>query len=120
MSCIVCRDLPLIDRLSFPQKEEAHKLWGEPKSLTDLSALFSRFCLGDLAALPWSDSEPASETSVIANQLAKLNELGFFTINSQPAVDGCSSQDRVHGWGPAHGYVYQKACSHRVSLRAAF
>ncbi|KAH8103992.1 methylenetetrahydrofolate reduct [Cristinia sonorae] len=90
-------------------KEEAHQLWGYPTSLADLSALFSRFCLGQIPALPWSDTAPASETSVISNQLAKLNELGFLTINSQPAVDGCKSEDRVHGWGPAHGYVYQKA-----------
>lgn len=70
--------------------------------------MFSQFCLGKLAALPWSDQPPSSETTVIASQLAKLNELGFLTINSQPAVDGARSDDRVHGWGPANGYVYQK------------
>jgi methylenetetrahydrofolate reductase (NADPH) len=45
---------------------------------------------------------------VITDQLAKMNELGYLTINSQPAVDGVPSDDRVHGWGPAGGYVYQK------------
>ncbi|CAD6959406.1 unnamed protein product [Tilletia caries] len=34
---------------------------------------------------------------------------GFLTINSQPAVDGAPSDDKVHGWGPSNGYVYQKA-----------
>lgn len=37
-----------------------------------------------------------------------MNELGYLTINSQPAVDGARSDDKVHGWGPAGGYVYQK------------
>ncbi|KAH9919945.1 methylenetetrahydrofolate reduct [Amylocystis lapponica] len=90
-------------------KEEAHKLWGHPVSAAELGSLFRKFCLGQLPALPWSDQAPSSETTVIATQLAKLNELGFFTINSQPAVDGARSDDRIHGWGPANGYVYQKA-----------
>ncbi|GBE86652.1 methylenetetrahydrofolate reductase-domain-containing protein [Sparassis latifolia] len=90
-------------------KEEALKLWDHPTTPAQLGALFSQFCLGKLAALPWSDQMPSSETSVIATQLAKLNEYGFLTINSQPAVDGARSDDRVHGWGPSNGYVYQKA-----------
>lgn len=90
-------------------KEEAHKLWGHPTSISELTTLFRRFCLGDLPALPWSDTAPSAETSVISTDLAKLNDLGFLTINSQPAVDGAKSDDRVHGWGPSNGYVYQKA-----------
>lgn len=38
-----------------------------------------------------------------------MNQLGFLTINSQPAVDGARSDDSTHGWGPKNGYVYQKA-----------
>ncbi|KAI0717993.1 methylenetetrahydrofolate reduct [Cerioporus squamosus] len=90
-------------------KEDALKLWDTPTSVDDIHALFAKFCLGQLQALPWSDTAPSSETTVIAQQLAKLNELGFLTINSQPAVDGARSDDRIHGWGPANGYVYQKA-----------
>ncbi|KAI0630863.1 methylenetetrahydrofolate reduct [Trametes polyzona] len=89
--------------------EDALRLWDTPTTIEQIRTLFSRFCLGQLEALPWSDSAPSSETSVIAPQLAKLNELGFLTINSQPAVDGARSDDRIHGWGPANGYVYQKA-----------
>jgi len=59
--------------------------------------------------LPWSDQAPAVETSVIAKQLAQINDLGFLTINSQPAVNGARSDDTVFGWGPSNGYVYQKA-----------
>ncbi|KAH9884797.1 methylenetetrahydrofolate reduct [Cubamyces lactineus] len=90
-------------------KEDALRLWDTPTSIDDIRRLFAQFCQGKLEALPWSDGAPSSETSVIAPQLAKLNELGFLTINSQPAVDGARSDDRIHGWGPANGYVYQKA-----------
>lgn len=38
-----------------------------------------------------------------------MNELGFLTINSQPAVNGARSDNKTFGWGPADGYVYQKA-----------
>jgi len=38
-----------------------------------------------------------------------MNGCGFLTINSQPAVNGARSEDPVVGWGPANGYVYQKA-----------
>ncbi|KAF8532451.1 methylenetetrahydrofolate reductase-domain-containing protein [Gautieria morchelliformis] len=89
--------------------KEAHKLWGQPQSLEEIAALFARFCLSELSALPWSDQAPASETTIIGAQLARMNNYGFFTINSQPAVNGAPSEDKIFGWGPANGYVYQKA-----------
>merc|ERR1712182_136621 len=42
-------------------------------------------------------------------QLAKYNQMGLLTINSQPRVNGALSTDPSVGWGPAHGFVYQKA-----------
>lgn len=90
------------------QKEDALKLWGEPKVLADVAKLFSQFCSGGLSALPWSDQVPASETNTISKQLARMNELGFLTINSQPAVNGARSSDKTFGWGPSNGFVYQK------------
>ncbi|KAJ3526405.1 hypothetical protein NM688_g8266 [Phlebia brevispora] len=90
-------------------KEEAYKYWDHPTCLADITKVFGDFCLGKLPALPWSDTAPSLETSVISQQLAKLNEMGFLTINSQPAVDGVRSDDKVHGWGPSNGFVYQKA-----------
>lgn len=45
---------------------------------------------------------------VIGQQLARMNELGYLTINSQPAVNGARSDDKAFGWGPKNGYVYQK------------
>lgn len=88
---------------------EAYSLWGHPATFEDVCNLFAKFCRGQLRKLPWSSQPPASETSVITEQLAKMNELGYMTINSQPAVDGVKSDDKVHGWGPAGGYIYQKA-----------
>ena len=85
------------------------KLWGHPTSFSDIATLFSRFCAAELNALPWSDQPPSSETSIISKQLAQMNELGFLTINSQPSVNGARSDDKVFGWGPGNGYVYQKA-----------
>lgn len=90
------------------QKQDAEKLWGHPTAVQEIYNLFSRFCLGDLKALPWSDQELAGETSVISAKLAKMNAAGFLTINSQPAVNGAPSDDKIHGWGPSNGYVYQK------------
>jgi len=91
------------------QKDDALKLWGHPTSPSDVAALFSRFCLQQLSALPWSDQPLAVESSIISKHLAKMNEMGFLTINSQPAVDGAKSDDKVFGWGPSNGFVYQKA-----------
>lgn len=48
------------------------------------------------------------ETSRISTQLTQLNEWGYLTINSQPAVDGVDSSHPIHGWGPSNGYCYQK------------
>lgn len=93
-------DVPANDALS---------MWGEPEKFQDITSLFAKFCRNELKALPWSSQPPSKETSVINSQLAKMNELGYLTINSQPSVDGASSEDVTHGWGPAGGYVYQKA-----------
>lgn len=49
------------------------------------------------------------ESFSIAPDLAQLNRSGFLTINSQPAVNGVRSSDKVHGWGGPGGFVYQKA-----------
>lgn len=102
---IIC--LPF-DSLIILQKEEANQLWGQPQNIEEIARLFARFCLSNLAALPWSDQSPAPETMTIGPQLSKMNSYGFFTINSQPAVNGAPSNDKVFGWGPANGYVYQK------------
>ncbi|RKO95432.1 hypothetical protein CAUPRSCDRAFT_12873 [Caulochytrium protostelioides] len=84
-------------------------MWGTPLSKDDIAQVFQEYCRGTIGALPWSEMPLAPEASSIRGQLARINKLGYLTINSQPAVDGVSSQDAVFGWGPANGYVYQKA-----------
>jgi methylenetetrahydrofolate reductase (NADPH) len=95
--------------ISALQKEDAVKLWGHPTTFKEITDLFRKFCLSQLSALPWSDQPVLTETSVISEQLARINALGFLTINSQPAVNGLRSDDKMFGWGPSNGYVYQKA-----------
>ncbi|KAJ5599278.1 hypothetical protein N7450_000345, partial [Penicillium hetheringtonii] len=89
--------------------EQNIKLWGEPKSIKDLSEIFIRFLEGELDRLPWSDSPITAEASDIHDLLLNVNRRGFLTINSQPAVNGVKSSHPVYGWGPKNGFVYQKA-----------
>ena len=89
--------------------EQNIKLWGEPRSLRDISNTFIRFLNGKLQSLPWCESSIAPEANPIKDGLIDLNSRGFLTINSQPSVNGVKSSHPIHGWGPGNGYVYQKA-----------
>jgi methylenetetrahydrofolate reductase (NADPH) len=89
--------------------EQNRKLWGEPKSLRDIANVFVRYLEGEIDSLPWSEAPISNEAEVIQKQLIDLNQRGFLTINSQPAVDGVKSSHPIYGWGPTNGYVYQKA-----------
>jgi methylenetetrahydrofolate reductase (NADPH) len=89
--------------------EQNIKLWGEPRSIKDIADVFVRYLNAEIESLPWSEAPISNEADVIKEQLLGLNERGLLTINSQPAVDGVKSSHSVHGWGPANGYVYQKA-----------
>ncbi|KAH8930151.1 methylenetetrahydrofolate reduct [Atractiella rhizophila] len=91
------------------EKSQALSLWGSPTSEEDVWELFANYCRGKVKTLPWSDGPTSKETTIISQQLANLNQLGYLTINSQPVVNGRPSNDPVHGWGPRNGYVYQKA-----------
>ncbi|KAJ1333262.1 methylenetetrahydrofolate reductase (NADPH) [Microdochium nivale] len=89
--------------------ESNRKKWGEPQCIKDVAQLFVRYLEKDIESLPWSESPLTSEADSIKENLIKLNQRGFLTINSQPAVSGVRSNHPVHGWGPPNGYVYQKA-----------
>jgi methylenetetrahydrofolate reductase (NADPH) len=91
--------------VSTPQ---ALKLWGHPVDTKDISTLFKRHVEGELGALPWSEQGLSPETSTIAKHLLALNAKGWWTVASQPAVNGVRSTDPVFGWGPKNGYVFQK------------
>lgn len=90
-------------------RAQALELWGYPVNTQDISELFIRHLKRDLRAMPWSDEELSEESSIIHNQLLQLNYKGWWTVASQPAVNGAKSDDPMFGWGPKGGYVYQKA-----------
>ena len=57
--------------------------------------------------LPWNEMETLQlETQLIKQELVQMNEAGYLTINSQPAVNGASSTDSKFGWGGPHGQVF--------------
>lgn len=88
--------------------QQALKLWGHPVEPRDISNLFNQHIEGQLDALPWSEQGLSPETSTIAKHLLALNAKGWWTVASQPAVNGVKSTDPVFGWGPKNGYVFQK------------
>ena len=73
-----------------------------------IRAVFCAFVEGKILQLPWCESL-SNETGVISQELLLLNKAGFLSINSQPSVNGKSSDDAVFGWGGSGGFVYQKA-----------
>lgn len=90
----------------------APRLWGNPTTPSAITALFTAHLSGKSPSqLPWSDSQSLSpETALILPRLLALNSRrNWWTIASQPAVDGLPSSHSIHGWGPAGGFVFQKA-----------
>ncbi|EFP89813.2 uncharacterized protein PGTG_15769 [Puccinia graminis f. sp. tritici CRL 75-36-700-3] len=88
---------------------DVHALWGTPTSLKDITQIFCAFTQGKLPSTPWSEEPLALETSSITPFLLKLNQNGWWTVGSQPAIDGADSLDSVVGFGPQGGRVYQKS-----------
>ncbi|ORX63211.1 methylenetetrahydrofolate reduct [Hesseltinella vesiculosa] len=88
---------------------EASRKWGFPTTPADITQLFEQYILGRVASLPWSDEALTTETDTIRQTLLDINRRGYWTVGSQPAVNGAPSHDPAVGWGPRGGYVYQKA-----------
>ena len=88
---------------------QAVKLWGYPTSISDITALFIKHIEGSIPAIPWSEEGLNEETSTIKTQLLALNQKGWWTVASQPAVNGVRSSHAVFGWGPKNGFCFQKA-----------
>ncbi|KAF2841194.1 methylenetetrahydrofolate reduct [Patellaria atrata CBS 101060] len=86
----------------------AIKLWGYPTTQEDISDIFCRHVTGELDAIPWSDEGLRAETNFIKDELLNLNKKGWWTVASQPAVNGIKSDDPLFGWGPKNGFVFQK------------
>ncbi|MBD3335353.1 MAG: methylenetetrahydrofolate reductase [Candidatus Eisenbacteria bacterium] len=87
----------------------ARQMWGEPRSEEDIREVFIRYCRSEIDRLPWCDLPLQVESRRILEQLIRLNERGYLTINSQPPVNGAPSTDPEVGWGGEDGRVYQKA-----------
>lgn len=87
----------------------AYELWGYPKKKQDIAKLFINYLLKKVDCLPWSELSLSPETALIQEELINLNEKLYFTIASQPAVNCTSSKDKILGWGPSNGFIYQKA-----------
>ncbi|OTA87673.1 hypothetical protein M434DRAFT_399416 [Hypoxylon sp. CO27-5] len=88
---------------------QAVSLWGYPTKREDINELFVRHLKGELTAIPWSEEELNEETRTITDKLVRLNSKGWWTVASQPAVNGLRSSDPIFGWGPQNGFVFQKA-----------
>lgn len=91
---------------------QALSLWGTPITAAEITHLFASHLSGqNPRQLPWSESATLSpETALITAELTQLTlQKGYWTIASQPAVDGLSSTHPIHGWGPPGGFVFQKA-----------
>jgi methylenetetrahydrofolate reductase (NADPH) len=89
----------------------ARKLWGHPKSHADISILFRSHMNGKLDRVPWSEATGMNpETETIRTELLTLiDKKGYWTLASQPAVNGVRSSHPIFGWGPPHsGFVFQK------------
>ncbi|KAH9808326.1 methylenetetrahydrofolate reductase-domain-containing protein [Melampsora americana] len=87
----------------------ALKKWGSPKTETDLTNLFVRYTKGEIDSTPWSDTPLLEESNLISDTILKLNLNGYWTISSQPTIDGYPSDNPFVGFGPKGGYVYQKS-----------
>ena len=96
-------------KLSF-NFDEKKKLWGEElKNLDQVGEVFVKYLSGKIKKFPFAEGSLQPETNDILQPLIKMNSSKIFTINSQPKVNAARSNDPKYGWGPANGYVYQKA-----------
>ncbi|CAO2590009.1 Methylenetetrahydrofolate reductase, partial [Lemmus lemmus] len=111
------KDYYLFYLKSKSPREELLKMWGEElTSEKSVFEVFEHYLSGEpnqhghiVTCLPWNDDPLAAETSLMKEELLRVNRLGILTINSQPNINGKPSSDPVVGWGPTGGYVFQKA-----------
>ncbi|RFU73662.1 methylenetetrahydrofolate reductase 2 [Trichoderma arundinaceum] len=88
---------------------QAVSLWGYPKTASDINDIFVRHIKGEVSAIPWSEEDLLPESFIIKSSLEAMNRKGWWTVASQPAVNGLPSTDATFGWGPSSGFVFQKS-----------
>lgn len=112
------KDYYLFYLTSKSSKEQLLAMWGQSlEGEQDVWDVFHAYLTGScnpktgkkVTKVPWNDDELSAETTLLTEKLADFNKRGVLTINSQPNVNGASSEDPVVGWGMPGGYVYQKA-----------
>jgi len=89
-------------------RNDALAQWAHPRSLDDLTKIFLDYLHSKISTTPFSPTPLSPESMMILEHLERLTKRGWWTVGSQPAVDGASSADEVVGWGPRGGYVFQK------------
>jgi methylenetetrahydrofolate reductase (NADPH) len=96
--------------LTTAKTETRRGMWGDTlTSFDDVASVFVKYIRGAIPKLPWCDTQLSSETSPLTEALVRMNTALFFTINSQPRINGADSTDANIGWGGPGGYIYQKA-----------
>lgn len=90
---------------------KALQYWSHPNSINNLAEIFEQYLLNSIPVLPWCNLVGLSpETGLIQEQLlALINDCHYLTTSSQPSCNGIFSDDKIFGWGPLNGKVYQKA-----------
>lgn len=96
----------------------AIRLWDHPTTEDDITDLFVKHISGELEAIPWSEEGLNDESKAIQPELLRLNRKRWWTVASQPAVNGVRSNDRLFGWGPKNGFVFQKVSPDRLMDRS--
>ncbi|KAN0064945.1 methylenetetrahydrofolate reductase 1 [Thecaphora frezii] len=100
--------------------QDALRIWGYPVTHADISKIFAAYLQEEIQCIPWCDAPLMAETLQIRPFLLQLNLApqncphngeckGWWSVGSQPAVDGAPSTDPIVGFGPKGGYVFQKA-----------
>ncbi|KAJ9475873.1 Methylenetetrahydrofolate reductase 1 [Pseudozyma hubeiensis] len=98
--------------------QDALRIWGHPVTLSDISTIFASYLEEKISCIPWCDAPLMNETLQIRDHLLSLNRLGeganasgkgWWSVGSQPAVDGAPSTDPVVGFGPPGGFIFQKS-----------
>lgn len=77
--------------------------------MEDLAQVFLDYLHSKISTTPFSGFPLSPESFTILPQLEKLTKKNWWTVGSQPAVNGVSSSDPVFGWGPRAGHVFQKS-----------
>ncbi|ETO18737.1 methylenetetrahydrofolate reductase [Reticulomyxa filosa] len=92
-------------------KKERLEMWGKQlDTIEDISKVFVKYLSQKISKLPWCMESVDRETTIyMLEPLLILNQFNLLTINSQPQINGATSDDINVGWGQKHGYVYQKA-----------